>query len=284
MIVRTIVAAAVMTVLVTLSLPASADGDPALGYREAAVPHFAGGYVGLNAGAAWGSSNYATNPGCVPDTADGVFCEQPPDPSAANGTAVAASGTGDLASTGFTGGIQGGYNWQFGNIVFGGEGDFGAFNLSNSASPAGVFPFPFLGTTYALTESMSTSWLATLRGRLGYTVTPELLLYATGGVAFTDFKFSSGYSDNAIDPSQSLPGGTGSGSVSNVITGWTIGGGGEWMLDSRWSIKAEYLYLDFGSTEPRRRDEQHGGVHAEDCRSTADLSAQVARVGINYRH
>ena len=54
------------------------------------------------------------------------------------------------------------------------------------------------------------------------------------------------------------------------------------MLDSRWSIKAEYLYLDFGSMDLAVADEQHSGVHAEDAVDT-DLSAQVARVGINYR-
>ncbi len=242
------------------------------------APLFAGAYVGLNAGAAWGSSSYATKPGCVPD--DGVFCNFSQPASIANGTAVATSGTGELSPAGFTGGIQGGYNWQNDKIVFGGEGDFGAFNLSQSESPSGVFPFPFLGTTYALTESMSTQWLATLRGRLGYTVTPELLLYATGGLAFTDFKFSSSYSDNAV--SVLFPGGTGFGNRWEVKTGWTLGGGGEWLLDRNWSIKAEYLYLDFGSMNVVV-PVSNSPPFRQTMEVDADLSAQMARVGINYR-
>jgi outer membrane immunogenic protein len=280
MLVRPILAAAVMPMLAVLPLPAVADGDPTPHYRDAGVPLFAGGYVGLNAGAAWGNSSFSTNPGCPQSAVNATFCGAAPDPSATNGAAVAASGTGDLASSGFTGGIQGGYNWQYGSIVFGGEADFGAFNLSDSASPSGVFPFPFLGTTYALTESMSTSWLATLRGRLGYTVTADLLLYATAGVALTDFSFSSSYSDNAIDVT--FPGGTGSGSVSNVITGWTVGGGGEWLLDDNWSIKAEYLYLDFGSTDLAVAT-SNTPEYTQTMVVDADLTAQVARVGINYR-
>lgn len=257
---------------------ARADGYEQTVVRTAVEAGFSGPYIGLNGGAAWGSSSYATNPGC-PFSTFAVFCDSG-EPSRANGPAVAQSGSGDLSSSGFTGGIQGGYNWQVGRIVFGGEGDFGAFNLGKSVSRSGTFPVSFLGNAYTLDESMSTDWLITLRGRLGFTVTPALMLYGTVGVALTDFKFSSSYSDNAID--STFPGGTGSSSVSNVLTGWTIGGGGEWLLNDRWSIKGEYLYVDFGSTNM-----PVALSNTEDYRQTmwvdADLSAQVARVGINYR-
>ncbi len=258
------------TALLALSPPLCADGAP---------PNFSGAYIGLNAGAAWGNSSFATNPGCPPAAVNAPFCNAAPDPSASNGTAVAASGTGDLSSAGFTGGIQGGYNWQMDSIVVGGEGDFGVFDLSESASPTGVFPLPFLGTTYALSESMSAQWLATLRARLGYTIAPHLLLYATGGIAFTDFKFTSSYADNAVDAT--FPGGTGFGKKSGVSTGWTIGAGGEWVLHDRWSIKAEYLYLDFGSTSIAVPISNTPG-YVQTMRVEADLSASVARVGINY--
>lgn len=277
---RIVLAAAFGMALSGLMPEAHADGVRSTAPAESPALSFAGGYIGLNAGAAWGNSSFSTNPGCPPSAVNATFCGAAPDPSATNGAAVAASGTGDLASAGFTGGIQGGYNWQHGSIVVGGEGDFGAFNLSKSVNPTGVFPFPFLGTTYALNESMSTDWLITLRGRLGYTVMAHLLLYATAGVALTDFRFSSSYSDNAIDAT--YPGGTGSTTISTVRTGWTVGGGGEWMLDSRWSMKAEYLYLDFGSTDLAVATSNTPN-YAQTMVVDADLSTQVARVGINYR-
>jgi outer membrane immunogenic protein len=273
---RAIIASVIVTA--AMSISANADGYATTVAREAVGPSFAGAYIGLNAGAAWGSSDYSTNPGC-PDTTLAVFCDSG-GVSRVNGPAVANSGTGSLSSSGFTGGIQGGYNWQVGQIVFGGEGDFGAFNLGKSVRASGEFPSTFLGDAYTLDESMSTDWLITLRGRLGYTVTPQLLIYGTAGLALTDFKFSSGYSDNAIDAT--FPGGKGAASVSNVVTGWTIGGGGEWLIDSRWSIKAEYLYLDFGSTNmpvALSNTEDYTQTMSVD----ADLSAQVARVGVNYR-
>ena len=269
--------AAATAVLAASATLAHSDGfEPTVVVAER--PVFAGGYIGANAGAAWGSSSYSTDPGCG-DSTFAVFCDAS-SASVVNGPPVANSGTGKLSSSGFTGGVQGGYNWQVGNIVFGGEGDFGAFNLGKSVSRSGTFPFPFLGNAYTLNDSMSTDWLVTLRGRLGYTVMPQLLLYATAGIALTDFKFSSSYADNAID--STFPGGTGSQSVSNVRTGWTIGGGGEWAVDSRWSIKAEYLYMDFGSTNftvPLSNTEDYRQTMGID----ADLTAQVARVGVNYR-
>ncbi len=267
----TAIAFGAATAVVAVSFSASAD--PA--------PSFGGAYIGLYAGAAWGSSDYSTDPGCAPAGVGGTFCVDSPDPSVVNGTAVANSGTGKLSSTGFTGGVQGGYNWQSGRIVYGGEADFGAFDLGNSVVSTGTFPFPFLGTSYAVTEHMSTNWLATLRGRIGVTVMPALLLYATGGIAFSDFKFSSSYADNAIGAG--FPGGAGSGTKSGVRTGWAVGGGGEWLLDACWSIKAEYLYVDFGSRGVSI-PVSNTAANTQTMRVNSDLSASLARVGLNYRY
>lgn len=270
-----------MKAIVAAAIRAALCLVPTLGHAEEPTATFGGAYIGLNAGAAWGSSGYTTDPGCPDPSVDAVFCNTPPSSAAVNGTAVASSGTGKLTSTGFTGGVQGGYNWQMGRgVVFGGEADFGAFDLSQSATIKGTFPFAFAGTAYTLNESMSTDWLATIRARLGVTVTPQLLLYATGGVAFSDFEFSSSYGDNANNGL--VPGGTGSGSLSGVRTGWTVGGGGEWLLTGRWSIKAEYLYVDFGS-ETIAVHTSNTAAFQQTMEVDADLSAHIARAGLNYR-
>ena len=104
-------------------------------------------------------------------------------------------------------------------------------------------------------------------------------MVATGGIAFTDFKFESTYADNAI--LAPLPGGTGFGSASEVRTGWVVGGGGEWMLDRNWSVRAEYLYLDFGSVNVAV-PVSNSPAFTQLVIVGADLSAQIARVGLNY--
>lgn len=240
---------------------------------------FDGPYAGVNVGGAWGSSNYHTNPNC-PTGTNSVFCETDTTPSLTNGTAVANSGTGTLSSDGFTGGIQGGYNWYRDNIVFGGEADFSAFDLDSSTTTNGTFPYTFLGNSYTLTESITTQWLATLRGRVGMTIKPQILLYATGGAAFTDYKISSSYSDNAM--SDAFPGGTGYSSKTNVVTGWTVGGGGEWFITHTCSLKVEYLYMNFGSVDTSV-PLSNTPAYTQTMGFNSDLIANLVRFGINYR-
>ena len=261
----------------TAAIAIAAIALPASGHAEGS---FRGFYVGVNAGAAWGRTSFATNPNCPPSIIDATFCNSSPDPSAPNGVAVATSGTGRLSPSGFAGGVQAGYNLQTGILVFGAEADFGAFRLAESTVATGLFPFTFLGNQYTLTETMKANWLATVRGRLGISVMQHVLLYATGGVAFSEFKFSSSYGDNAIG--FGFPGGSGFGGKSDTRTGWTAGGGVEWLLDRNWSIKAEYLYVDLGSMNVLV-PVSNTAAFSQTMQVNADLTAQIARLGLNFR-
>ncbi len=117
-----------------------------------------------------------------------------------------------------------------------------------------------------------------MRGRLGWLYRPNLLFYATGGAAFTRLEVKLSYSDgNGV---------TGAGSASAIKTGWTIGGGAEWALNNHWSVKAEYLYLDFGSVTAHATVGVPAGIKGAESSTistTGDLTAQIARVGINYK-
>jgi outer membrane immunogenic protein len=247
--------------------------------RAESPPLFKGFYIGLNAGAAWGQSSFSTLPDC-PLSALVTFCDGSSS-SYANGTAVSASGTGDMSSVGFAGGVQAGYNWQRGLHVYGVEVDFGAFDLEQRSSESGLFPVTFLGDQYSLTQKMSADWLATLRARIGYTLRPDILLYATGGLAFSQVKFSSSYSDNAVG--FGFPGGSGYAARSEMKTGWAAGGGAEWSHDRNWTIRVEYLYVDLGTinlvvpTSNTPEYTQTMGV-------SSDLTAQIGRLGISYRY
>jgi outer membrane immunogenic protein len=265
---RAALAAAITVAVIALPASARADGP------------FSGPYIGVNAGGAWGRTSFATNPNCPPSIIDATFCNSSPDPSAPNGVAVAASGTGRLSPSGFTGGVQAGYNLQRGVLVLGAEADLGAFRLAESTLAAGLFPVTFLGNQYTLTETMKANWLATVRGRLGISVMQHVLLYATGGVAFSEFKFSSGYGDNAVG--FGFPGGNGFGAKSDMRTGWTAGGGVEWLLDRNWSIKAEYLYVDLGSMN-FLVPVSNTAAFSQTMQVNADLTAQIARLGLNFR-
>src|SRR5262245_54105461 len=130
-----------------------------------------------------------------------------------------------------TGGLFGGhvgYNLQSGPIVYGIEGAISGLWAKGSTGRRSV-PTSF--------ENFDVKWLATIRGRLGFTVTPATLLYATGGVAFGDVRNHAGvaqFNSNMI--------------VDKVRTGWTVGGGVEHMFARNWTARAEVQYADLGKS------------------------------------
>lgn len=74
------------------------------------------------------------------------------------------------------------------------------------------------------------------------------------------------------------------GAGSSTKVGWVVGGGVEHALTGNWSVKAEYLYVDFGTVGLRRLDVDPAGVHPQlFIDNTANLRAHIARFGINYK-
>src|SRR5690606_29910427 len=69
-----------------------------------------------------------------------------------------------------------------------------------------------------------------LRARLGYVVSPNILLYATAGGAAKDLEVSDGLVSD-----------------SNTMIGWTAGAGADMMVTERVFGRVEYRYTDFGS-------------------------------------
>lgn len=151
---------------------------------------------------------------------------------------------------GFVGGGQMGYNWQAPGspFVFGIEGDIQYADLNASAV---VAP--------GITASGGADAFATIRGRIGY-AWQQLMIYATGGVAFTDTELT-------------LTGPGGSISDDDWSTGWTAGAGLEYAFWNRWSMKLEYLYVDTGDVTLTL-----AGVPV-----TGDYNFHIVRAGINYR-
>jgi outer membrane immunogenic protein len=133
-----------------------------------------------------------------------------------------------------------------------------------------------------VTNRTRLNWVSTLRATLGVAAAPRVLLYATGGAAFTRIQLSSAYSDNAVDPGQGLPGGSGSASTSKVKAGWVLGGGAQWALDQRWSVKAEYLYAHFGSVSVDV-PVTNTASFAQTMSVTNDVTLQLLRIGFDYR-
>ena len=79
---------------------------------------------------------------------------------------------------------MGGYNWRANNLVFGLEADFNTLPLKATNGGSAVTLNPGLGgSTFKASATIKANAIATAQGRIGYLVSPSLLVYADGGVA-----------------------------------------------------------------------------------------------------
>ena len=131
-----------------------------------------------------------------------------------SGHAKVHDGGPDIKTKGFVGGVFGGYQWQQENFVYGAEADLGYNGVKGDSG--GV--------------NSKGGFEGSLRARLGYAVTPEILLYGTGGGALKNQKVS-------------VPGD----SDSTTMLGWTAGVGTDIKITDNVFGRVEYRYTDFGS-------------------------------------
>ena len=230
---------------------------------------WAGFYVGLNAGYTWGESDHV-NVGSFPVLG-------PP----AGILALGATGVAPVKNDGFIGGGQVGYNWQFGErFVAGLEADIqGVANsggAGNAASLVVAIPGVPVVTDIAATKSLD--YLGTVRGRLGYLVTPTLLAYGTGGLAYGGVGASTAISQLGANGFS----GFGASSFADTRVGWAAGGGLEWMFSPNWSAKAEYQYYDLGGVSHSSPLIAPPAVVYAVSQSATRFDGHVVRAGVNY--
>jgi outer membrane immunogenic protein len=193
--------------------------------------------------------------------------------------------------TGVLGGGQVGYNFQINpTTIVGFELDVQAAGLASAGNVA--IPLTVLGANGLQSHSgfASTSerldWFGTLRGRLGGTpFNPDVMLYATGGIAVGHVKGALSYSE--FFPSN---GGlvVGAGEFNAIRLGWTAGAGIEWapIMFRGWSLKAEYLYTELGGIDAKVPVNTLAAGPANPPTFIASQSSlnrfSIVRVGVNY--
>lgn len=271
-----------MTVLLAGAIAASVSGTAwaaDIPVRTTAMPaimayNWSGMYVGLNAGYTWSQNrtryNYALSG--APDAAD--IAEF-------NAAGLVPSSFGG-ARGGFTGGAQLGYNYQFGTLLFGFEGDLQYLDSKRSASQSFSFVDATDNISIVTGARSRLDWLGTVRARAGLTF-DRALIYATGGLAIGRSKDGTSISSTGI--SNGVPyAGVWRGERTGTRVGWALGGGIEYAITQSLSLKAEYLYYDLGttryavagsSTDPA--EGFLGGV------AKAKLNGSLARVGLNWK-
>ena len=223
------------------------------GQKKSKEPSWTDVYVGVNAGGSISKgSMQVQNLATADDTATTSW----------RSNTIAATTLNIFPTTynqnlsGFLGGLTYGANYKLANsFVVGVEGDL-AGTAGNTNTIWDIFSKTnytwgskgyTAGTTYTTygQHTATLNYLGTGRGRLGFLVTPELLLFGTAGFAYGGVISANSYvtvaNTSATAPTVYGPQFTG------TLTGWTAGGGLEWAISPQWSVKADYLYYNLGS-------------------------------------
>lgn len=243
-------------------LPARTTYTKAPDYVSTPPCAWCGWYIGVNGGGAWGNHT-------------GGVTDFPPDAAALLAAGAIPTDFGAKHDGAFGGG-QFGYNWVVSNWLVGFEGDIQGADIGKT-NTTGVSLFdPGSGLTFASTSTGRDhiDWFGTARARLGFTA-GNVLFYGTGGLAFGGV--TSSIADN-VTPT--VLGFSLAGSSSDTRFGWAAGAGLEWMFASNWSLKAEYLHVDLGSSIVRLANPTIVDSESLGYRFHHDFDS--ARVGVNY--
>ncbi len=156
---------------------------------------------------------------------------------------------GDLDGNSLMGGVQAGYNFMSGGLVYGLEIDL---SLAGEG-PDGICP------AIATPCDLDMGPMGTLRARLGYAA-DDWLIYVTGGAAASQFELE----DTAGFESD------------GGLHGWTVGAGIEYLLGDNVGAKVEYRHMqfgDFGSFDNEVEDQ---------AGASFDVEMYVLMLGINF--
>jgi outer membrane immunogenic protein len=127
-------------------------------------------------------------------------------------------------------------------------------------------------------------WLATVRGRAGFTF-GRALLFATGGVAFGEVenRITVGMPNPpAFFPPTHMPYAPAPWLKRDTEWGWVVGGGIEYAVTDNISLKGEYLYYDLGKRTVRASDPSIFDP-SEYVNYAFRNNGNIARFGANFR-
>jgi outer membrane immunogenic protein len=234
-------------------LPVKAPSAPAFSWS--------GCYAGVNGGGGASGSDFTTTVG------NGTHLT--PDDAAT----VGGFGTGSGNDSNFLVGGQIGCNWQSGTVVYGIEADADYFK--SNATFGNATGTLSTGDGFAVTQSLTTDFLATVRPRLGVAA-DRSLFYVTGGAAFTRVSYLQTYADT-------LNAGTGSATGGQNLVGWTVGGGWEYAWTDHFVMRVEYLFAGFPklTNAVGRITDTAGGANR--LQGSADLVIQTVRLGLSHK-
>ncbi|ESR26202.1 outer membrane protein [Lutibaculum baratangense] len=251
--VRTLTLGAAVAVLATAANAADApyyDKNVVVSPAPVSVTDWTGMYVGVFGGYGGGDFEYPFSVG----------------------SPALLSGQVDMSAGGFVGGAQIGFDWQASDaFVVGVVADIAWSDISDEVSVSlAAATDPITRVNGSLGTDLN--YFGTIRARAGWLVTPDALLYVTGGAAYGETE-----SALSLSASGAVDGSFGA-STSDTDWGWTVGAGMEYRITENVSFETEYLYVDLGS-----KTLYSGDVFDLPARLDLDTSFHVVRAGVNFK-
>jgi outer membrane immunogenic protein len=174
----------------------------------------------------------------------------------ADGNPPPINGAFEISASGFLGGIQAGYDWQFADRwVVGAVADIAASSYGSSVTAS-------VDGTEIFNGDVDVKYLGTVRARLGH-AWDRTLVYGHGGLAF-------GKTEQTL-----TVGGTTVFNEKQTRAGWTVGAGVEHAITNRISFGTEYAYVDLGSKQILDNGE---GLTIKD-----DVAFHTLKAFVNFR-
>lgn len=213
---------------------------------------WSGPYLGLSAGGRWMSETWST---------------------------IKPPSSHEFESTSARLGIYGGYNWQVHPLwVVGLEADIAWANNSQSIdSIPGLTRPGTVGTT-----EINNNADGGIRARAGYLITPQTLVFASGGVSWLQNEINVAATTTTRIANWCAPDTIvttkGSDSVSGTSVGWSLGGGIETKVAPNWLLRGEYRYASYEN----RKASMMKGAQRIDV-DLGNRSTQTVMVGLAYQ-
>lgn len=267
-----------------LPIAASRDSMASVGQRET-VPNSArvqtntdawsGIYIGATVGGAITNSKSSAQETASSATPSNPF------PFNLTGYSMSSSSAGS-GKLGTSADLFVGFNNQINSVLVTGlqlEGSLSEIDFSSSGSRSYSY-FDANGLTGMTANSdyrpkVHSRWMASALMRIGILVSPDTLIYSIGGISAAQFRYSNVTDNLFYQPTDQF-----------YALGWNIGGGAETLINSKWSVRAEYRYTNFGTVTVQDNFSFNSSLPSSQnytARTRFDNDMHMMRIGVIYR-
>jgi outer membrane immunogenic protein len=235
------------------------------------------------AAAAFDGAYYGVNAGVFSAKVETAHHLDKPSTSGPAGQPQAVESLGTtIKDTNIIGGVQGGYLWRLGAFAYGAEVDASYINLnaSENKDAAGILNQQGNTKVFHARDSVTASWVATLRPRVGFVIADRSMAYLSAGLAVSNVNYQN---DTFAD--------TVNGSAGHFVmqtskkNGKVFGAGYEWSWSNNRILRLDYQHFDFGTATASG---SFPGTFFNDLAGSTvstswKLKYDVLRVGVNWK-